>query len=247
MFKEAFIAALDKFLKLDSYKSKNKKFSPSMVSSPCVRKAYYHYNLTEPDFEESLDKRGTLYLGSVYQNIVIEILKKNFEFVEYKGEESSNPNAPKYEFPVKNEDPKISGRIDGIVIYNNEPWMIEIKSSSPFPFEKLNKVKSDHLEQGALYFELFNRALAAGDYKDYEKLANFKKLSGIFYIYVNKVNLACKVFQVTDCSKALQSVLLKMKTILNATNLKVLPEKTEFYCDTCPYRLKCKKNENPVK
>lgn len=122
----------------------------------------------------------------------------------------------------------ISGRADAIIGIDGKPYVVEIKSSSQFKFNKLNVPETDHLKQIQLY------------------LHYFKVPQGVV-IYEDKNTQELKEFLVNYDPKLVQEVLKEFQVLkeqLEKDAIPLIPEDVELWrCEYCEYREECKKIE----
>jgi len=122
------------------------------------------------------------------------------------------------------ENELIKGRCDGVIVINNEPYVLEIKSINSFAFKKLESPKAEHLKQLMLY------------------LHYFKINKGIF-LYENKDSQELKEFVVNYNPDIAESVIKEFRILKHMIENDILPpiplRIEEWECRFCDYREEC--------
>lgn len=120
----------------------------------------------------------------------------------------------------------IHGRADAIVTLDDEPYIVEFKSSNSWKFKNLDEPRRDHMDQTQLYMHFFN----------IEK--------GII-LYENKNTQHLKEFVFDYNKKRAEELLESFKCLKEQIDKDVLPEIPDdipkWRCRYCDYRLECKK------
>lgn len=123
----------------------------------------------------------------------------------------------------------ISGRADAIVGFEGKPYVLEIKSSSFYKFEKLSEPDPDHQKQLQLY------------------LHYFKIPQGIL-IYEDKNTQNLKEFVIEYDPDLVQKALKDFETLgeqIKSNAIPPIPTDIEpWRCEYCEYREECQKIEN---
>lgn len=126
-----------------------KALSPSM-DFMCQRKAYY--NLTYSGGKHlSVDQRDISYEGTramYVGNVFHDYVQKQFKDA---GVLLLN------EMPLKDPEYHLSARLDMVIESNNQPWLVELKSSQSYPLKKFvdeGAPDLEHQKQLQLYFHL---------------------------------------------------------------------------------------------
>ena len=120
----------------------------------------------------------------------------------------------------------ISGRADAIIDIDGKPYIVEIKSSSQYKFNKLSEPEPDHLKQIQLY------------------LYFFKIPQGILlYEYKNTQNL--KEFSIEYDPFLVQNVLKNFEALKEQIDKDIIPAVPEdiehWRCEYCEYKEECQK------
>jgi len=130
------------------------------------------------------------------------------------------------------ENELVRGRCDGIVVINNEPYVLELKSINSFAFKKLERPKPDHIKQLMLY------------------LHYFKIQRGIF-LYENKDTQELKEYMMTYDQKMAESIVQDFHTLKHFIESNTLPPVPmgleEWECRFCDYSEECLKRQNASK
>jgi hypothetical protein len=235
------------------FKSTGKKsapsIKPSMLGSPCMRKVYYSYNKVAEDIPFPLENSRIANLGTQIGQMLADAFIKEGIAIKYRKPDGSyyiddNTGLPDYEFRVTSPDLGVRlGKIDVTCVLDDGLWLTEIKSIHEYGYGQLTGPKPDHTIQGVLYLYLFNLALANGEYAHIPELANFKKANGIRFLYYQKNKSTLKEFVITQADDIFRQIVMKIQTVKDFSDKKVLPPKTEDYCKTCSWNVKCAKNE----
>lgn len=123
----------------------------------------------------------------------------------------------------------ISGRADAIIDFEGKPYVVEIKSSSRYKFEKLQEPEPDHQKQLQLYL-------------------HYLKIPQGIMIYEDKDNQELKEFLVEYDSGLVEKILDDFKTLkkqIENNEIPPIPKDIEpWRCEYCEYRDECQKIEN---
>lgn len=127
------------------------------------------------------------------------------------------------------EEDIVHGRCDGIVVINNEPYVLELKSINSYGFKKLEAPKPEHIKQLMLY------------------LHYFKIKNGIF-IYENKDNQDLKEFHITYDKEMAQKLVENFVILRHMVQENILPPVPqnidEWECRFCDYFDECAKKRS---
>lgn len=208
---------------------KKKTFAPSTLAwshGECPR--YWYLAFEGGVFEDYSDPygvanmtSGTLSHGRIQKALINSGLAK--KFTDDKGEETT-------EFKIMHSDPPIFGYGDGIIEWNGEEVVIEIKTmpSEGFEYRKnSNKPKTGHLSQLLIYMKIL------------------KKSKGML-IYENKNNHELLVFPIEVNNHYIRWVDQAfdwMRDVRSSWDKKQLPQKNyrsnSKICKTCPLKKVC--------
>lgn len=255
---------------MKSYKQKP-AFKPSIMGTPCLRKLFYSYNRIPEDYKFPLNAQRLCLLGDYVHDMLSDTFRKVDMLIDYKDETGKTP-INKYskkedpEFPVKDHDLEISAKIDAILMINpgdsltaifdrivgdnkfkyvledEELWIGEYKSINDNGFKGLKKPKSEHLDQGMIYYFIFNQALKEGKFKHIKQLDKFTEVKGVRFLYLNKNNSEMREF-ICQANQALfTNLIYKMQQIKQFTTSKTLPPTSYDWCKSCSWRRKCVAN-----
>jgi len=234
LFEKNLIDSKKKF----NYKSENFKFYPSMLGSNCLRKIFYSYTKVEEDYPMDISGLKICHLGDYIHNMFKDCYRKLGILIDYPSEDK--------EFPIKDAELSISGKIDAVFKIDNKIWIGEFKSINSFNFNKLKEPKLEHKYQGYLYVILFSKLLKEGFYKDILELQGFEKIEGIKFLYLNKDTSNIKEFSIKIDDDDIETIFLdlveKIMEVKSFNETQKLPPKTENFCNYCSYREKCSKN-----
>ena len=126
----------------------------------------------------------------------------------------------------------IAGRADAIIDIDGKPYVLEIKSSSQYKFDKLMEPESDHMKQIQLYMHFF-------------------KIPQGILLYENKNTQTLKEFVVEYDPFLVKKCLEDFGTLKEQIDNDVFPPKPpnleHWRCDYCEYSEECKKLEKAEK
>ena len=242
----------DRSCKRPIFKSSGKKtpsIKPSMLGSPCIRKIFYSYNKVEEDIPFPLANSRIANLGTAIGEMLAEAFYKEGIGIKFRKPDGSyylnEDGKPDFEFRVSSDLLHVKlGKIDLVAVLDDGLWICEFKSIHEFGFSQLAGPKSDHLIQAVLYLYLFNLALKEGKFAHIPELAKFTKAEGIRFIYYQKNGSTMKEFVVTDTDQTFVNLVTKIELVKHYTAEKKLPPKTEDYCNSCSWNIKCSRNQN---
>lgn len=222
-------------------KNNNPRFQPSMLGSPCLRKIFYSYSKTEPDYEAPLSLNQMAYSGDLWGEALYDLLSQNMDILDYQPLPSDFPKDR--EFPVEDLNLSIRGKIDAIALLpDNEIQVIEFKTSSNSSFEKLKAPKPPHQVQGLIYLVLFRYLLQNGRYSHIKELNDRKPPNSITFIYVNRDNGQIKEFHQNLDFEDFKKIVEKMEIVKRHHQDQTLPPTKFDWCKSCTWRKKCVQN-----
>lgn len=235
-------------LKEESKSSSNApRFRPSSLGSPCLRKIYYTYQRVEEDFPAPLQLKKYAILGTQVHEMLSNMLRSEGVLIDYKNKDGSNPKNKHgegfdFEFPIKDRELEISAKIDAVLKIDNKIWIAEFKTATVGSFSKLNKPKPDHLIQASIYYYTFIKKLKEGAFSHIKELEGITDVEGLIILYVNKDDFSIKEYQIKNIDIPFQIAVEKMLKVKEHVENGTLPEKTEDWCNSCPFRKKCLQN-----
>ena len=124
-------------------------------------------------------------------------------------------------------DPPINFACDGIVRYNDQLYLLEIKTSEFNSWSDMINPKSEHIDQVLCYSTLL-------------------KLEHILMMYQERQYGAIKCYELRVSPAQQQGVFDKINRVMNAVKTNIAPEglpKGDKWCQNssyCPYHEKCK-------
>lgn len=192
--------AVDTFIKNQEAEKPSATFAPSSIR--CKRVSWFRLRRVEPEAEKEVDRglQFTADMGTACHHIIQSTLINSLgcDWLDVK-EYLASLNPPyKYtceqmgfETRISIVDPPIKFAPDGLIRFENEYSLLEIKSSDHTSFEKLTDVKSNHLDQVKCYCTLLNlhRALVLyqdrmyGDLKCYEVRVSDSDMQGMWNMF----------------------------------------------------------------
>lgn len=174
-FLDYYETSLDNFIKEAEAIPPSKTFAPSSIR--CKRVSWFRLRGVDPEVETKVDRslRFTADVGTACHHIIQSTLIGSLEddWVDVK-EYLSNLNPPyKYsceqlgfETRIEIQDPPIKFAPDGIINFQGETRLLEIKTSDKISFDKLSDPKSHHIDQVKCYCTLLNLHSALMIYQD---------------------------------------------------------------------------------
>jgi len=237
------------------YKSSNTKppyklkpsFSPSQLGHPCLRRLYYSYLRVESDTEIQAFLARIFSTGKAIGDLLYEWLKATGYVIDYRNKNGKIPisrftGKEDPEFPIKEKDLEVKGKIDAVCIIDGKLWLVEFKSMKTEDFKELKNPLDEHITQGMSYVYVFEKNLVNGDYSHINELNDFRIVEGIIYVYFNKNNSFLKKYLVRKNWLLYERIKGKIQTIKQAVREKRLPEKNTNKCKFCPFEKKCKRD-----
>ena len=231
----------------------NPRVKPSDLGSPCMRKILYSYLRVNPDQKIKPEQKRIFDTGTIIHELIGDWVKGAGLLIEYKDPKTGLVPIGKYtkkpdpEFPIVVPELDITiGKIDALIMLDGKLWIGEWKSSKGEKFDDMTDAQEEHKMQANTYVHLFEYCWARGDYDHIEELKEFKEVSGVRFLYLNKNNSELKEFVVPKEDSSLDAVVEKICTLKKYVEDKALPPKTEHYCFFCNWNLSCKKDMNPM-
>ena len=225
---------LDEQIKKSNERPSSRTFAPS--SFRCDRRSWFRLRGVQPDVQKSADRalKFSAQIGTscheVIQTNLKDVLGDNWVSVEDYLTEHPIPyeytlTSKGLETQVSIEDPPIRFACDGIIIWQNEYYLLEIKTAEYSSFCDLTDPKPSHLDQIKCYATLLN-------------------LDKVFVFYQDRMYGSIKVYEVKITKKDKQMVLGKFEKVLNAVKTNIAPEKLPMgdpFCSPsmCPYYKTC--------
>lgn len=220
-------------IKQDRSRVPHKTFAPS--SFECPRLSWFRLRGIAPDKSAKVDpavdwtaKMGTAaheyiqqklsqMLGGCWVDIGDYFKRANLGYKYSLVQEG-------YETKVELEEPPIRFAVDGLMFYNNEYYLIEIKSSDSASFAKLTGPKKQHIAQ----------------VKCYGTILHVKK---VLFIYVDRAFGNMKIFEQDITPSDMDAVNTKIAYVQQCVADNLAPDKVPHgskCCEYCVYPTKCK-------
>lgn len=164
-FLDYYETALDSFIRQAEAEKPSMTFAPSSIR--CKRVSWFRLRGVDPEAEKKVDRnlrftadigtachqiiQSTLIgsLGSDWLNVPDYLAQLNPPY-KYKCEQSG------FETRISIEDPPIKFAPDGLIRFQDEIRLLEIKSCDKASFDKLTDPKSHHIDQVKCYCTLLN-------------------------------------------------------------------------------------------
>ncbi len=130
---------------------------------------------------------------------------------------------------VSLEEDIVHGRCDGIVVIDNKPYVLELKSINSFGFKKLEAPKPEHIKQLMLYLHYF-------------------KIQGGIFLYENKDTQALKEFQISYDKEMAERLIENFRILKHMIEENILPpappDIDEWECKFCDFLDECLKKRS---
>jgi len=224
-------------------------FSPSKIGTPCLRKMYYDYLKVEADDPFQSFLLRIFKTGDAFHGMVQGWLEDTGQLIPYRNKDGSDAKnrwtgERDIEFPAKDKDLEVSGKIDGVGVVDGELWLYEIKSIKAEDFKRLNEPILEHIKQSMMYVFTFEKNLLNGVYAHIHELDSFRKVAGVIFIYINKNSSFMKEYRVKPNILCFEKLLKKMSTVKDdvANDRLSVPSPSEANCKYCPHKRKCDAN-----
>ena len=213
-------------------KHSSKSIAPS--SFRCLRKSWFRLRGTSPDILPSPDITldFTAAVGtSCHQNIQ-QRLKKHLQDKWISVSDYFSIVPPKYEYTltqlgletaIEVKSPPIRFSCDGIILWNDVFYLLEIKTSEYTSFKDLCTYKEEHLDQVKLYSTLLG-------------------IDHILFLYQDRMYGDLKCFEYVMRSYDVSEVNSKIEKLMKCVELNIAPPKLptgDKWCNNCPYKIKC--------
>ena len=227
-------------------KNWSKTIKLSKIGHPCLRRLFYEYHRTEPDYGISLKNYWKGRRGSGVDSMLKDCVSKLGLSVKYQ---DSRGNV---EIPVSDPDLWIkNNRVDDVVVAKDIPglgdglWILEYKSIGNKAWKYLKREPNEeHLWQGMGYVFLLENGIKENKY-NIKEFAENKEVKGVVFIYVNREDETkdFKEFIIKKDPILFEKILKKIAKLQNYVKIDKLPPKTAHFCNWCSYRDKCQKEE----
>ncbi len=232
---------IDAEMQLEQEHTKSRAFAPS--SSECMRLQWFRLRGTLPDKLDKPDKTtnfmarlGTACHSMVQKDLMQMFKKKNslngrwVEVKEYlqkyeplKGYEY-NLIQSGYETRINIKYPPIHFACDGIIEFNEIPYLLEIKTSESKSFRTLAQVKDEHRTQISWYMTLLN-------------------LRNAVVLYLDRTFGKMKCYEISITDKQMEKVKSTIEIVIDYVNKNIAPPKVQPgspICGYCIYKNSCR-------
>jgi len=245
---------IDKEKAAYKHKDLTPRFSPSSAGASCLRKLMYQYTKTEQDHDVNVNVKKAGLFGDMFHDKFASYLRQLGVLIDYHepdGTTSTKYGELQQEFPVKESDLNIDGKIDLILNLSSDLWVGEMKSCTQSAFDSIKKAKTlmpkkEHYAQGLLYLYLFEQGLLSGQYAHIKALEGFTEVKGILFIYINKNSYEFLEIPILKNDYEFIKLIKKLQTVKDYYQAKTLPPMTSDNCHWCAWRDKCMANKLPT-
>lgn len=211
-----------------------------------MRKILYDSMRIERDFETDIDAQCKMKLGDLIEEELVDSWRKHGIVIDYYNPDGTAPDnhgKVNKQFKIESDILDIpEAYLDALVVLDGRLYIVECKSINDDGFKKLTTPKTDHKIQGTCYSAIFNKMLSEGKFSHIKELADFKESSGVLYVYYNKNDSQIKQFIMTLDAALLEFSIKRTLALKQYRDRKILPPKTQFFCNTCEWRIKCGNN-----
>lgn len=210
------VQTIDNYLSEQIRKKTNRDYlGGSIIGKECDRQLWYEYH--QPSQNDNPRVERIFHLGHLLESYVISLLKHSGFTVYHESEEN--------QFGFK--DGKIAGNIDGVIIVNDEPYLLEIKSASDKRFAEMVKVG---VEQSDPVY-----------YTQMQVYMKYMELNKALFVAINKNDCSLHIEEVGYNSIHADAKINRGKEIVEMKNEPERKYKTKaFYrCKICSYKEKC--------
>ena len=233
-FLDYYESALDDFIRTAEAQKPSLTFAPSSIR--CKRVSWFRLRGVDPEIEQKVDRglRFTADMGTACHHIIQSTLISSLgsDWIDVK-EYLSSINPPyKYECEqlgfetrISIQDPPIKFAPDGIIKFQDDYRLLEIKSSDRASFERLTDPKSHHIDQVKCYCTLLN-------------------IHSAIMVYIDRVYGDLKCYEVNVTDKDMQEIWNMFKEVQDYVKKNIAPPKPQDqrHCSPayCRYYSRCK-------
>lgn len=234
-FLKLYETALDESILDGETRLPSRTFAPSQIK--CKRVSWFRLRGVSPEPETHVDRslNFTTKVGTACHQTIQDVLSKKFGvdwidpetyLAKYKPQYKYVCTKNGYETQIELIEPvPVKFAPDGIVFWQGQYWLLEIKTSEYSSFEKLTGIKSNHLDQIKCYATLLG-------------------IHNVLAIYQDRMygNLKCFDYIVTDSDmSSIWNMFREVQTCVRNNIPPAKPEDTR-YCNSsyCRYYNKCK-------
>lgn len=233
-FLDYYESALDDFIRKAETEKPSNTFAPSSIR--CKRISWFRLRGVQPEAEKNVDRglRFTADIGTACHHIIQSTLIGSLgaDWLDVK-EYLSNINPPyKYECEqlgfetrISIQDPPIKFAPDGLIKFDNEIRLLEIKTSDRPSFERLTDPKPHHIDQIKCYCTLLN-------------------VHSAIVVYQDRQYGDLKCYEITVTDKDMQDIWNMFKEVQECVRMNIAPPKPEDqrHCSPsyCRYYSRCK-------
>lgn len=238
-----------KYEKSSSYINTNYSLSPSILGDSCLRKKYFSY-FKIPQETREIKSILTLESGNNIHSMVQNWLGEMGLGIDYLDPKTGQPpirfGKEDIEFPISIPELLIKkGKIDRVLLIDDELWLVEIKSIGDQKFTYLKEPQFDHVIQGTVYLFGFQMNLQEGAYDHIKSINKNMKLKGLKFIYVNRDNGQMKEYFLERNEELFIQICKDINELAYYIQNKELPPLPGGkLCKYCPYPELCSKNKN---
>ena len=224
------------------------KVKPSMIGTPCERKAFYSFNqVNGVRTPMELKSKRIMLLGDYVEDMLVQGLREAGVIIDavdpqtgrtplWFGEPNPQFRLQALEFYIKHAFIDIVAELDDGI------WICDTKSKNADRYREVEDLPPQKdLWQIVLYFYIFRRNLKRGDYDHIERLAKYKEEGprGIRVWYYNKNNSYTKEVVYTPDGEVFKAIIERIERIYHASISEELPPKTKDYCNSCEFKRWC--------
>jgi len=226
--------SLDSFIREQESEKPSQTFAPSSIR--CKRVSWFRLRGVDPEVEKRVDRglKFTADIGTachhIIQSTLIGALGADWIDVETYLENANPPYKYTcehlgFETRIEIADPPVKFAPDGIINFEGDTRLLEIKTCDNKSFERLSEPKANHIDQVKCYCTLLN-------------------LTSALMIYQDRQYGELKCYEVDVSLKDMQEVWHMFKEVREYVDKNIAPPKVSDtrYCtpNYCRYYNKCK-------
>lgn len=216
-------------------KPASQTFAPSSFS--CSRKSWFRLRGVQPDSPKSVDR--TLNFAAEIGTACHMMIQKNLksalgsDWIAVKDFLAANPIPYKYtleesdeglETKVSVENPPVHFACDGIIRWNGQIYLLEIKTAEYSSFDELTDPKSIHVDQIKCYATLLN-------------------ISHVLVLYQDRQYGCLKCYEMTISQHDKDVVMGEFDHVQFMVEANLAPDRlprNDYRCTQCEYAKRCK-------
>ena len=244
---QSFLADLKRSIELTAnknFRQGSKAYKPSSMN--CLRQMYYMVTGEQADAESSsyigvgicnvgtdihqriqqsvLDMKSNN-INCEYVNVADYVRSRNLDYLQIVKEPDFKHGD--YETKLYHKTLNMSFLCDGIIKYQNQYYILELKSESGNKFWARQGVDESHYNQGTAY-------------------SNALQIDNVLFVYISRDSLDMKSFMFTPTAEMKETLVGRIQTCDEHVQQKKVPKKPEDVarktCEYCNYKAQCRRD-----